>query len=53
MSTIDCKECVHYESKSEEAFYCKLLDTMYTANQDECGDFEAVGLQESISCECD
>ena len=53
MSTTNCKECVHYEVKEEENFYCKLLDARYTNNQDQCEDFEAVELQESVSYECD
>ena len=53
MSTINCKECVHYEAKAEETFHCKLLETMYTSNQDQCEDFEATELQESVSYECD
>ena len=53
MTTINCKECVHYEAKTEETFYCKLLDTMCTDNQKECEDFEIAELHESVSCECD
>ena len=53
MTTTNCRECVHYEAKAEETFYCKLLDTVYTNNQDKCEDFEAAELQESVSYECD
>ena len=53
MTTINCKECVHYDAKAEETFYCKLLDTIYTGNQNECEDYEVVELYESVSCECD
>ena len=53
MTKTNCRECVHYEAKAEETFYCKLLETLYADNQEECEDFEAAELHESVSCECD
>ncbi len=49
----ECKNCVHYLEKDRENFYCKLLETTYTENQDECEEFEEINEYESTAYECD
>lgn len=48
-----CDECCHKEQKSDDNFYCKLHDCVYSCNQDMCEDFEESDNFESDAHTCD
>ena len=48
-----CSDCIHFELKEADTFFCRLHDIVYNNNQESCEDFEEKEDGESTTYECD